>query len=125
MNINTHLNAANDLRRILRVTDTEPGAGHIFERDNGDVLLLVTTPANDPANATYIANIAPLTGTEGVSIVVAEHFVTAPKTKRNPMRRVRIVTGGHAGPATFHPASVLHRRIITWWEGEDDLALVP
>ena len=124
MNINTPIQTANDLRRMLRLTDAKPGAGHLFERDNGDVLLLVTTTADDPATATYIANITPLTGTPGVTIVVAEHLAIARETKREPLRRVRIVTASHAGPATIHPASVLHRRIITWWEGASDFTLV-
>jgi len=125
MNINTRIQTANDLRRLLRVTDIEPGTGHVFERDNGDVLLLVTTTAHDPANARYIANIAPLTGTEGVTVVVAEHLADDRKAKREPLRRVRIVAGGHAGPATIHPASVLHRKIVTWWEGDSDITLAP
>lgn len=123
MNINTPIQTANDLRRMLRVTDAEPGAGHLFERDNGDVLLLVTTTANDPANTRYIASIAPLTDTAGVTVVVAEHFPQTGTAKREPLRRVRNLTAGQAGPATIHPASSVHRSVITWWEGDNHLTL--
>jgi len=41
MNINTSTKTANDLRQMLRLTDVTPGASHLFERDNGDFLLLL------------------------------------------------------------------------------------
>ena len=111
--------SASALRAALTAADedTQHPRSELFQRANGDVLVIVTMPGADAATDDYLAGQVPTTRTPGVSIVTAEP-VTTKRTRPQPLRRVRIATNGAIRFDKVLAAGAVHTQIVRWWEGQ-------
>ena len=94
----------------------------LFERDNLDVLVVVTLRAGDVPADNYLHGLLDATGrTRGFSVVAMEERRVAGGRSKS-LRRVRVATNGAIDYDETIDAGQAHAEIVRWWKGEPAFA---
>lgn len=94
----------------------------LFERDNRDVLVVVTLRAGDGPADSYLAGQLEATRiTQGFSVVAIEERRVVGRRSKS-LRRVRVATNGAIAYDESLDAGQAHAEIVRWWKGESVFA---